>query len=91
MPTPIYIDVREPEEYAQDHVEGAKNIPSQSLMAGAPELAMVPRDTPLVVYCRTGSRSAIAAQIFAQMGFTSIHNGINKEQVRGLIARREIE
>lgn len=86
----MIIDVREPFEFAGDHVEGAVNIPSQSLMNGVPELVGVPTDTPLVVYCRTGSRSAIAAQIFAQMGYTNIRNGINKEQVRGLMARGEV-
>ncbi|MBP9686412.1 MAG: rhodanese-like domain-containing protein [Candidatus Doudnabacteria bacterium] len=86
----MIIDVREPFEFAGDHVTGAVNIPSQSLMSGVPELQGISTDTPLVVYCRSGSRSAIAARIFAQMGYTNIRNAINKEQVRGLIARGEL-
>lgn len=63
------------------HVEGAINVPSESLMNGAPELKDIPKDAKLIVYCRSGSRSAIAMQFFKQMGFTDMINGINKERV----------
>lgn len=72
------LDVREPEEYELGHLDGAINIPSQSLMAGVPELKDTPKDTPLLVYCRTGSRSGIALQILKQLGFTNVTNGINQ-------------
>lgn len=72
------IDVREPEEFALGHLENAINIPSQSLMAGVPELKDVPKDANLLVYCRTGSRSKIAINIFQKMGYTNVINGINQ-------------
>lgn len=78
---PVIIDVREPIEYASGHVEGAINIPPNQLMSGAHELDGVTKDTPLVVYCRTGSRSNVAMHILAQQGFTNVTNGINKDQV----------
>lgn len=81
----IIIDVREPFEYAQGHAEGAINIPPAQLMAGAPELEDVAKDTQLILYCRTGSRSAVAGQILGQLGFTNIVNGINKDHVTKLI------
>ncbi len=72
------IDVREPYEYESGHVEGAINIPGESLMAGAPELKDVPKDATLLVYCRTGSRSQIAMEIFRSMGYQNLLNGINQ-------------
>ena len=39
----LIIDVREPSEFAEGHVEGAVNIPPAELMAGAPQLQSVPK------------------------------------------------
>ncbi len=73
------IDVREPDEFEREHLQGAINIPSESLMSGAPELKNIPKDTNLLIYCRTGSRSQIAINIFRSMGYTNLINGINKD------------
>jgi rhodanese-related sulfurtransferase len=78
----IIIDVREPFEYQRGHVDGAINIPPTQLMAGAPELAEVPKDTELILYCVTGSRSRVATSILQQQGFTNVINGINKDHVK---------
>lgn len=75
------VDVREPYEYNMGHIQGAINIPSQSLMDGAPEMKDVPKDAEIIVYCRSGSRSALAIELFKQMGYTNLINGINKERV----------
>lgn len=75
------IDVREPEEYRSDHVKGALNIPPDQLMKGALQLNDVPKDSTVIVYCRTGSRSNMAMNILHDLGYTNITNGINKEQV----------
>ncbi len=77
----VVIDVREPEEFARGHVAGAFNIPPARLLAGAPELSDTALDTPLIVYCRTGSRSNVALNILSGLGYTTITNGVNKEQV----------
>jgi rhodanese-related sulfurtransferase len=76
------IDVREPEEFNDGHVGGSLNIPPSALMAGAKELDAIPKDTPIIVYCRTGSRSNVSKQILEGLGYTNITNGINKEQVK---------
>lgn len=76
----IIIDVREPYEYAEGHVSGAVNIPPMQLMSGAAQLDSVDKDTPIVVYCRTGSRSNVAMLILRRQGFTNITNGINQQQ-----------
>ncbi len=81
MNTRVIIDVREPFEYASGHVEGAINIPPAELMRGSTLLAEVQKDTELILYCRSGSRSRTAAMILAQQGFTNIVNGINQDYV----------
>ena len=77
----IIIDVREPYEYSLGHVEGALNLPPAALMAGAKLLESVPKDTRLVLYCRSGARSNAAAHYLKQMGFTDVVNGINQLHV----------
>lgn len=78
----IIIDVREPFEFVSDHVAGAINIPPAQLMRGLPkELQSIPKETELVVYCRTGSRSSTAIHILRSHGFTNLINGINRSHV----------
>ncbi len=78
----VFIDVREPFEFAMGHVKGAINIPPSKLMAGAKKLESVPKDTELVLYCLSGSRSNASMQILKDMGYTNLVNGINKSHVR---------
>ncbi len=61
----LLLDVRTAEEFASDHVPGAKNIPVQELAARAGELREARR---VVVYCRSGARSATAARILREQG-----------------------
>jgi rhodanese-related sulfurtransferase len=77
----IIIDVREPHEFASGHVEGAVNIPPSEIMAGAVQLKGVPKDTELVLYCHSGSRSNVSMNILKGMGYTNLVNGINKDHV----------
>lgn len=78
----IFVDVREPFEYATGHVKGAINIPPSKLIAGARKLKDVPKDTEIVLYCLSGSRSNASMHILRQMGYTNLVNGINKQQVK---------
>lgn len=77
----VFIDVREPQEFARGHVEGAINIPPSELMSGAKALSDVSKDTELVVYCITGSRSNASINILKSLGYENIENGINKQHV----------
>jgi phage shock protein E len=64
------------------HVKGAINIPPAKIMRGEPaELTELPRDTELIVYCLSGSRSNASIPYLRNMGFTNIVNGINKNHV----------
>jgi rhodanese-related sulfurtransferase len=78
----IIIDVREPNEFANGHVPGAINIPPMELMKGAKALQDVPKDTEIILYCISGSRSRMASMILLQQGFTNVVNGINKDHVQ---------
>jgi rhodanese-related sulfurtransferase len=77
----IVIDVREPKEYSRGHYAGAVNIPPSKLLGELPELRNVPKETQLIVYCLSGSRSNVAMHILRDMGFTHVVNGINQEHV----------
>lgn len=77
----IIIDVREPYEFEADHVEGAVNLPPSQLMTGASALKHVSKDTELVVYCLSGSRSNASIPYLQKLGFTNIVNGINRHHV----------
>jgi len=79
----LLLDVRTPEEFASGHISGAVNISVESL---ASRLSEVPQDQPVVVYCRSGNRSATASQILADAGYTGIYDlgGINAWQSAGL-------
>lgn len=63
----LLLDVRTTDEYAAQHVPGAKNIPVDQLAARLGDLG--PTSRPIVVYCRSGARSARAAGILRQAGY----------------------
>jgi rhodanese-related sulfurtransferase len=64
------IDVREDAEWEAGRVAGARRIPVNELTARAEE---VPRDRPVVFYCRGGSRSGMMAEAFRAEGYDA-HN-----------------
>ena len=92
------VDVREPAEFAAGHVPGAVNIPRGVLefeidghpaVNGVKDPALGHRDLPIVVYCRSGGRSALAAEALKRLGFVeplSLAGGFNGwvEQRRAL-------
>ncbi len=67
------LDVRTPGEFSGGHIDGATNIPVQELEAQLSTLA-AKKDQDIVVYCRSGHRSAQAAGILKQAGFTRVHD-----------------
>lgn len=69
----VLIDVRTPGEFESGHLLGSVNIPvsefQENLEAWTPHL---PKDVPLIVYCKRGARSAAAAQILFNAGFSNV-------------------
>ncbi|NQT09521.1 rhodanese-like domain-containing protein [Candidatus Bathyarchaeota archaeon] len=68
-PDMVILDVRTPSEFDDGHIEGAINIPVDYLAERLNELS---KDNELLVYCRTGNRSARAVGILDESGFTKI-------------------
>jgi len=75
--TPV-IDVREPAELAAGKIPGAVNIPRGVLefevdghpaVNGIKDPALGHRERPVIVYCRSGGRSALAADALRRLGF----------------------
>ncbi len=79
----LLLDVRTPEEFASGHIPGAVNISLQTLQS---RLGSIPSDQPVVIYCRSGNRSATAAQLLADAGYQNIYDmgGILAWQSAGL-------
>lgn len=63
------LDTRSPEEYSTGHVPGAINVPYDQV---AERLAEIPRDKDVVLYCRSGRRTQIAAETLAENGYTRL-------------------
>jgi len=74
------LDVRNPDEYSLCRVEGSQCIPLDTLPQ---RLAEIPRDKPVLVYCRSGNRSRQAIELLQSHGFD------NLVQVEGGIQRLE--
>lgn len=62
----MVIDVREPNEFAAGHIDGAVPLPLSTLGA---EYAKLPKDVTLVLYCRSGVRSARAVTFLLAHGY----------------------
>jgi rhodanese-related sulfurtransferase len=71
LKTRVVIDVRTPDEFAAGHIAGAQNIDVEAADFGSRIATLDPKGA-YVVYCRTGRRSAIAAEQLASAGFKDI-------------------
>ena len=67
------LDVRSAEEYAQGHIPGAILLPNEQIGAEPPE-ALPQKDAKIIVYCRSGRRSAEAAKKLRAMGYTDVRD-----------------
>ena len=63
------VDVREANEYQEGHIPDAVNIPIRTL---AQNLAEIPADQPVFVYCKSGYRAAISTAALQTMGLTNV-------------------
>jgi phage shock protein E len=76
------IDVREPFEFAEEHIPGAVNIPLNSIPAHAEEIRNF--HAPVVLYCRSGNRSGMALRMLSAQGITELHNGGGLDDMKAL-------
>ncbi|MBS5681154.1 MAG: rhodanese-like domain-containing protein [Clostridium sp.] len=67
----LLIDVRTPEEYRENHIEGAVNIPVYEIDNLKNEI--IDPNKVILVYCKTGKRSKIVKQILIQNGYKNVY------------------
>ena len=69
----VFIDVREPPEWQDGTVPGALTIPRGVLeWKSGDEQQLADKSTPIIVYCKSGGRSALAAQSLEVLGYTNV-------------------
>jgi len=67
----VVIDVREPGEHETSHVAGSVNI-SIGVIAEKALITIPNKDTPLICYCNSGNRGALAAVELQKLGYTNV-------------------
>ena len=83
MSDPVWIDVREADEFAGPHYEGAINISYEVIADKIGELDLA-KDADIRVYCRSGRRSGVAKQVLNSMGYTNVTNEGGLPEVLGI-------
>lgn len=68
----LLVDVRTAGEFAGGHIDGARNVPYDRIVPG---LQDVEPETPIIVYCHSGSRSGAAKRALVSAGYTNVING----------------
>ena len=67
----VILDVRTEEEFAAGHIPGAILIPDYEISERA-ESVLTDKDQTILVYCRSGRRSKLAAEKLLKLGYTDI-------------------
>lgn len=72
----LLLDVRTEGEYNARHLPGAKLLPIQRFARDLPQIAAWTKgkDTPIVLYCRSGARASTARRILEREGYTRVTN-----------------
>lgn len=65
------VDVRQPDEFERGHISGAINIPLREL---GQNLDQIPADAPVIVYCASGHRAALATAALQGMGYSNVRS-----------------
>ena len=73
-PDMVMLDVRDEEEYITGHPAEAQLLPVDSINEESAGEFLKTKDTPVMVYCRTGVRSAEAAGRLSDMGYTRVYD-----------------
>ena len=75
----VVLDVREQSEYDAGHIAGAVLLPLGTISEETASAVIPQKDTPVLVYCRSGNRSKTASAKLAKLGYTSVYEigGIN--------------
>ncbi len=88
----VVIDVRDPDEFRDGHIEGSANI-SRGFLEFRIGTAVTDPATPIVLYCQTGLRSVLAAKALRELGYATVINlqgGYQKWVQSGLSVVRDV-
>ncbi len=81
----VVIDVRTPEEFAAGHVDGAINLPYDQISAAS--VGKLDKKADVLLYCRSGRRSAIARDTLQKLGFAKVHDAGGLQSVQAELKR----
>lgn len=85
LPNALLLDVRTPQEYSEGHIPLSLNIPLYEMHRLEEE--RVGKYTPVFLYCRSGARSRVAAQMLRNMGYVNARNIGGIESYHGRIVQ----
>lgn len=71
----VVIDVRTAVEYAAGHVEGALNVPYDEIAGKIGAVPGASKEQPILLYCRSGRRSALAKEALEKLGYRRVLDG----------------
>jgi phage shock protein E len=77
----VVIDVRTPQEFQGGHVEGALNLPHDTIAQDITK-AKVAKDDHVILYCKSGRRADVAMGTLKSLGFSNIENYGGFEQAQ---------
>ena len=70
----ILLDVRTMDEYMEYHLENSILIPVDNINEETVTSKITNKETKIIVYCRSGNRSAVAAKKLIDLGYTNVYN-----------------
>jgi rhodanese-related sulfurtransferase len=86
QPSLVLVDVREDNEWEKSRIPGAIHV-GRGVLEGSVESKVPQKSATVVVYCRSGARSAVAADVLGKMGYAkvfSLAGGITAFEAAGL-------
>lgn len=70
----ILLDVRTKEEYDEKHIDGASLLPLDIIDIDSISQIVSEKDTPIIVYCRSGNRSKQAREKLIALGYSKVYD-----------------
>lgn len=70
----VILDVREECEFYTSHADGAQCLPVDSIDEETAGFIIKSKDTPVIVYCKTGTRATLAKKRLKSLGYTNVYN-----------------
>ncbi len=88
QPGAVLIDVRSDAEYAAGALPEARHIVHTRIAAQIADVAP-DKNTPIVLYCRSGSRSSIAQDTLTELGYRQVFNAGGYDELKAVLDSRE--